>query len=156
MRNLFCFLFFFCYYQSALAQPSYKDSIKSYLTQKKKAGKYYNDKDEDGKRSYYYQKSSEQIITTIINPKASHQSYIYNYRNGKLIMMQLYLPYEMMPESRGKKMYGRYYFRDGELVDNDLMNFPEVDVSFYYQIGIELYKRGVKFLKEKGKVVIDY
>lgn len=149
MQKIFYFLFIFLFSQKTNSQNSYKDSVIIYHKQLKKRNKAYKDHDNDGKRFYFVQKKSEQLVSIVFSPNKLHRSYTYNIKDGKIISMQLYLPYEMMPSSRGKKMYGIFYFKDGVLVQKDLMNFPEVDVISYYQIGLKLYKRAVAFLREK-------
>ncbi|MBP8114943.1 MAG: hypothetical protein KAY50_06265 [Chitinophagaceae bacterium] len=69
--------------------------------------------------------------------------------------MELIISATKQEDSIVKKIYGRFYYRDGELVDKELINFQEVNIASYYQTGIELYKRGVRFLKKKGKVLRD-
>ena len=47
-------------------------------------------------------------------------------------------------------MSGTYYFRNGSLADKVEINFPEVNIEYYKQLGIELHDRAILFLKNEG------
>lgn len=129
---------------------NYKDSIDILVNQTRKGNKVYHDKDTAGKRHYFFSKTKKQIVGIVFAPTASHSAYQYDFINNELAKIVLYLPYTLRPESRGKPMSAVYYFRDGLLADKVEINFPEVNIEYYKQIGIELHNRAMLFLKIKG------
>ena len=151
MRIIICIPLLICFWAKAYAQSTaYKDSIDLLVNQTKKGNKVYRDKDTAGKRLYFFNKRNKQIVGLVLAPTGSHSAYQYEFINNELVRIVLYLPYSMRPESRGKPMSGTYYFRNGSLADKVEINFPEVNIEYYKQLGIELHDRAILFLKNEG------